>query len=388
MVDFGASRPGDMSPHGFTAPPRLVDRIRGWANRLVANPKFQSWASGTPGVRAIAKADGDQLFDLVQGFVRSQALMALVELDLLRAMRDAPRRPEELAPGADLSVDRVTLLLQAGAAMGLLRRCPDGAFMLARQGAAVLGVPGLTAMIRHHRAFYDDLADPVALLRDPSDTNLAGFWPYVFGQGADSETARRYSDLMADSQGLVAEDVLRQVSFAGIRRLMDVGGGSGAFVSAVATAYPKLSFDLFDLPAVVPEAKRRLGEAELLKRVTLHPGSFREDPLPNSGADAISLIRVLYDHSDTTVQGLLAKVYDALPPGGRLIVAEPMGGGDTPDAAGDVYFAFYTLAMGTGRARSAKRIAALCEAAGFVKLQTPSARRPFVTSVVTGTKPI
>ncbi len=76
------------------------------------------------------------------------------------------------------------------------------------------------------------------------------------------------------------------------------------------------------------------------------------------GADAISLVRVLYDHADDTVAPLLRAVHDALPPGGRVVVSEPMSGGDSPDPATDVYFSVYTLAMQTGRTRSAAEIAA------------------------------
>jgi demethylspheroidene O-methyltransferase len=139
---------------------------------------------------------------------------------------------------------------------------------------------------------------------------------------------------------------------------------------------------LMDLPEVVPTAKTALGEAGLSSRVELTGGSFREDA-PPAGADAISLIRVLYDHEDATVRALLAKVYGALPPGGRLVVSEPMAGGDRPERAGDLYFAFYTMAMGTGRARSQARIAELCAEAGFTDIRTPRPYRPFITSVVT-----
>ncbi len=113
---------------------------------------------------------------------------------------------------------------------------------------------------------------------------------------------------------------------------------------------------------------------------------FRTGPLPE-GADAISLIRVLYDHSDETVTDLLAKCYAALPSGGRLIISEPMTGGTHPTRAGDAYFALYTLAMRTGRTRSAYEIKSLCHAAGFEDVKTPAARRPFVTSCVEARKP-
>jgi len=64
-----------------------------------------------------------------------------------------------------------------------------------------------------------------------------------------------------------------------------------------------------------------------------------------------------------------------------------MSGGARPERAGDVYFAFYTMAMGTGRARSPERITALCELAGFDREAVPPVRRPYVTRVLTFAKP-
>jgi demethylspheroidene O-methyltransferase len=60
-----------------------------------------------------------------------------------------------------------------------------------------------------------------------------------------------------------------------------------------------------------------------------------------------------------------------------------MSGGDRPDPATDVYFAVYTLAMQTGRTRSAVEITALCAAAGFQDIRARRGHRPFVTSSVT-----
>jgi len=281
------------------------------------------------------------------------------------------------------------ILLQAAAALKLLRRRRDGRFALARQGAALAGVPGLTGMIRHHGAFYADMADPVALLRGDVDTQLARFWPYVFGATGTpppEHVTRTYSDLMADSQRLVAQDTLATVRLSGVRRVLDVGGGSGAFAVALCRAAPGVAATVFDLPGVAPLAEARIAAAALTERVDFLPGSFRKDPLP-AGADMITLVRVLYDHADATVATLLAQVFAALPPGGRLVISEPMAGGDRPDPAGDVYFAFYTLAMRTGRARSAARIAALCRAAGFTDLRCHRPLRSFVTSVVEARKP-
>lgn len=363
-------------------------RLSGWFHRQIAKPSFQTWASRFPLTRGIARREGAQMFDLVAGFVHSQVLMAVVELRLLHRLIDGPRAVALLAHEAGIAPERMAILLQAAAALGLVKRRRDGQFAIARKGAALLGVPGLEAMILHHRAFYRDLEDPVALLRGEVETELADFWPYVFGaRGAvDPAVTQTYSDLMADSQGLVAQDTLRIVNLSGVKRLLDVGGGSGAFALAVAQAYPDMDLMVFDLPPVVPAAVTRFEAAGLANRLTIHGGSFRNDSLPQ-GADSISLIRVLYDHADDTVHALLSKIYDTLPAGGRLIVSEPMSGGDTPEPAGDAYFAFYTMAMRTGKTRSAKDIAALCAKIGFSQITIPAAPRPYVTSVVTCVKP-
>ena len=220
------------------------------------------------------------------------------------------------------------ILLQGGAGIGVLKRKRGGRFALTRKGAALIGVPGLRQMILHHGAFYRDMEDPVALLKGETATELAGFWPYVFGASGDvdPDVTRTYSDLMADSQGLVARDTLATVSLDGVRHLADIGGGSGAFLIEVARAYPDIDLTLFDLPAVMPSAEDRIAGAGLTNRIACKGGSFREDPLP-AGVDAISLVRVLYDHDDESVQALLRKVFDALPSGGRLVVSEPMSGG-------------------------------------------------------------
>jgi demethylspheroidene O-methyltransferase len=338
-----------------------------------------------PGLRRIARAEGAAIFDLVGGFVQSQVLLAIVELRVLHHLMESPATPASLAVRVGIAPDRMAILVQAGAGLRLLRRQSDGRFALSRRGAAFLGVPGLEAMVRHHHVLYRDLADPVAFLKDQTTPELASFWPYVFGAAgaADPEVTATYSSLMADSQAMVAEDTLRLVDMSGIRHLMDVGGGTGAFLAAAGDANPGLRMTLFDLPAVVPGATARL--ARFGGRVSICPGSFRDDPLP-TGADAISLVRVLYDHADETVAALLRSAFDSLPDGGRLVVSEPMSGGARPDRITDTYFAFYTLAMRTGRTRSAAEIAGMLAGAGFSDIRIAPGYRSYVTSAVSAVR--
>jgi demethylspheroidene O-methyltransferase len=98
-------------------------------------------------------------------------------------------------------------------------------------------------MIRHHRVLYRDLSDPVALLSGKADTELSRFWAYVGGAQTldlDEATAKTYSDLMAASQAMVAEETLAAVPLTKVERMLDVGGGDGAFAEAALRAAPEI----------------------------------------------------------------------------------------------------------------------------------------------------
>jgi demethylspheroidene O-methyltransferase len=330
-----------------------------------------------PGLRHVARREGEAIFDVVAGFCHSQFLMALVELGTLSRLARGAADEAELARSAGVPPERMQVLLRGARSLGLIR-LRRGQARLTMRGAALAAVPGLPDMIAHHTILYRDLADPAAFFRGETETELADFWPYVFGAGAaeDPDRAARYSHLMADSQVLVAEDTIALAGFGRSRHLMDVGGGTGAFLHAVGAAHSGLKLTLFDLPAVVPGAVARLGS-----RAEIRAGSFRDDPLPR-GADTITLVRVLYDHADETVAALLRAVHTALPPGGRLVVSEPMAG----SRAGDAYFALYCMAMRTGRVRTPAEIARLMTGAGFVVTDAPATRRPFVTTVLQGVR--
>ena len=101
----------------------------------------------------------------------------------------------------------------------------------------------------------------------------------------------------------------------------------------------------------------------------------------------MSLVRVVHDHDDTAVQRLLRAVHAALPPGGTLLLAEPMAGTAQAPAMGDAYFGWYLLAMGSGRPRTAAELSALLRGAGFVDIRQRPTRIPLQTSVLTARRP-
>lgn len=353
-----------------------------WRNRLVANPRFQRAAAASPFTRFVARRRARALFDLCAGFVYSQVLLACVRLRLFEVLAEGPARAGQLATRLDLTPEATQRLLRAAAGLKLLRALPDDRFALDDLGASVLGNPSVAAFVEHHALLYDDLRDPVALLRRETRTRLSQFWPYAEGRSADAEACAAYSGLMAQSQQLIAEDVLDAYPFGEHSSLLDIGGGEGAFVAAVAARHPGLGLQILDLPPVAQRARDRLA-SQGLARVEVRAGSF-VDPPPAGVADLVTLIRVLHDHDDAMAMAALRAAYQALTPGGALLVAEPMA--DTPgaEAIGEAYFGFYLLAMGSGRARRRAELTGMFQEAGFVEVRHLPSLRPMFASVMIG----
>ena len=359
------------------------DRLRDWQQNLEIDAGFRAWAARFPLTRPIARRRARSLFDLCTGFVYSQTLLAAVQLRLFETLRDAPLPLPVLAARLQLSEAAAQCLLRATDSLRLTARRRDGRHGIGPLGTALLGDPGIVAMVQHHATLYRDLADPVALLRrDGGGTGLAGYWAYARASAPpDPAQVAAYTRLMAATQPMISAEILAAYDLSQHRRLLDVGGGDGSFLAAAGRSAPSLEVHLFDLPAVLPQAEARLGEAGLLPRARLHGGSFRTDPLP-VGCDAISLVRVVHDHDDLVAQDLLRKAYEALPAGGRLLLAEPMAETPGAEAMGGAYFGFYLFAMGSGRPRSAAELTTMLRTAGFGRVRELPTALPLLTRVL------
>ncbi|MEL0210489.1 MAG: methyltransferase [Novosphingobium sp.] len=363
------------APQLAITPPRWRQRWVRWRNRVLQDHAFQYWAARLPFFAAVSRRRAASAFDLVAGFCYSQVLLAAVQAGLLELLDSGPKDGAELARSTGLSRDAALRLVRAAAALDLAEEVAPGCWMLGQQGAALLSNPGALAMVRHHPLLYNDLADPLALLRQDraSATRLSDFWHYT--SKTEGRKSQDYSELMAGSQAMVAREALAAYPFGRHRRLLDIGGGHGAFVKAVAQACPHLACGVFDLPPVLAGCDRDMTD------VSLHPGDFFASPLP-TGYDCMTLVRILHDHDDDRCLAILQAARAALPPGGKLVIAEPMSGARDAKAMGDAYFGLYLWAMNSGRPRTAKEYEALASAAGFSRCFGRPTAMPIIASVI------
>jgi demethylspheroidene O-methyltransferase len=312
-------------------------------------------------------------------------LVACVRLRVCEILFEGPQPLAALAERLALPPGVAARLLDAAVSLRLAARRGPDRYGLGPLGAALVGNPGIAAMVEHHGALYADLRDPVALLRgELHDTELARYWPYATAGAPAALGAERvaaYTALMSASQSLVAGDVLDAYPLSRHRCLLDVGGGDGSFLVAAGARAPALRLTLFDLPAVAERARARFAAAGLADRATAIGGDFLAGALP-PGADIVSLVRVLHDHDDAGAATLLRAVRGALPPEGVVLIAEPMAGTRGAEPVADAYFGFYLLAMGRGRARTPAEIGSLLRRTGFGGVRLVATRRPLQVRLI------
>lgn len=367
-----------------TAPWGWRERWQMQMDRWLTSPRFREWASRFIGTRPVARHRARELFDVVAGFVYSQWLFACVELRLFERMAEGPLSAVQLARESQMPLLSAQRLLDAAVALKLARPRapgPDGepTYGLGSLGAAMVGNEAVTAMVQHHHTLYRDLVDPLALLRSGRGSGeLARYWAYAKDQAPgvlDATRTAPYSALMSASQPLVAGQVLDAYPIRRHRHLLDLGGGEGVFASEALARAPSLKATVFDLPAVAESARLRFARLGLADRAQAYGGDFHGDPLP-SGADIVSLVRVIYDHDDGPALSILKAARRALQPGGTLLLAEPMAATAGAEPMGAAYFGMYLLAMGSGRSRSAAQLTALLHGAGFTEVRERATALP------------
>ncbi|EAU40220.1 Hydroxyneurosporene methyltransferase CrtF [Fulvimarina pelagi HTCC2506] len=367
--------------NGSKAP--FAVRWRDRRNRILLDQRFHKLAMKFGIGRFFARRSAQKLFDLTAGFIYSQVLAAGIRAGLFEHLAKGPTSPAETARAIGLPDDGTRRLLAASASLDLADKLSDGRFMLGPQGAALLANPGIAAMVRHHDAIYADLADPLKALETRGGGELAKLWDYK-GPDQDRPTGEteRYTALMTASQDLVAAETLRVFNISGYTRILDIGGGSGRFLTHVATRNANAELHLLDRKTVADLAREALRSHPASHRFTVHGGNFLDAPLPD-GCDLITLVRILHDHDDDIVLALLDRISHALRPSrGTLLISEPMADERARSRIGDAYFNIYLHAMGTGRPRTPSELTRFLERTGFSRIRHLSTGMPIATSAL------
>jgi hypothetical protein len=275
----------------------------------------------------------------------------------------------------------VRSLLAALVAMGLVRQetgepaSIPPRFSLAAEASAYLvrGKPGwLGGLIDLE---VESFLSPAALLdamRKDRATVYGDADPWEAHE-LDPERARRFTRAMHSVSERPAAGLAEVAELGGVRRLLDVGGGSGALSIALAGAHPQLECVIWDL-AVVCEAVREYvlgadeGRGDLVRRVTAEPGDMFREAFPR-GFDAILLSQILHDWSFETGRTLLCKAAEALPPGGLVLIHEKLVDEDGSGPLANALVHLDMLVWTEGQQFTEGELRAMLGDAGFTSIE-------------------
>ena len=158
----------------------------------------------------------------------------------------------------------------------------------------------------------------------------------------DDEMLAAFIGAMHAIGSQMASRVISTLDLSGKKKLLDVGGGSGVYTIAALKAAPQLRATLFDNPKVVKIAEAKLKEEGLADRVELVAGDFYKNQLP--GAHDVALLSaIIHQNSREQNVALYRKIYEALVPGGTLIIRDFVMSEDHTQPPDGTFFAINML---------------------------------------------
>jgi 2-hydroxy-4-(methylsulfanyl)butanoate S-methyltransferase len=273
--------------------------------------------------KAIESAE--DLSSIAFGFMASKALFAGLHVDIFSVLADGPKSAEELAKAADIPINRIVILTTALASVGLLtisddkkiQNSPAAQSFLSKQSKYDFG-----DYLRYQidQQMYPFLLQLNAVMKgNLSEDAIASYRHWM----TDEEQASVYSESQHAGSLGPGRTLARKVDLSNATTLLDVGGGTGAMTISLCTEYENLQATIIDFPNVAEIGWRFISEAGLVDRVRYIPGNAIEVQWPGN-QHAILMSYLMSGVPGDDVEGLLQKAFEALSPGGKLMVHDFM----------------------------------------------------------------
>jgi 2-hydroxy-4-(methylsulfanyl)butanoate S-methyltransferase len=318
---------------------------------------------------------------IAYGFMASKALFAGLEIGLFAHLSGGPLGVAELAARSGVAPHRMRTLVRALAAVGLLvedgERCANAPAAQHHLAGAGLG--------EYYRLQVGRQIYPALTHLDAGIAGTGAAFDTLGGLLADPEQARTFTAAQHGGSLDAARVLADRLALGGATRLLDVGGGSGAFAIALCRRNPGLHATVLDHPAVVAIAREYRDEAGLAERIdTLDGDAVRSDWPPDQNVVLMSYL--LSALGEAEIDTVLAKARTCLRPGGLLIVHDFMLDDDGPGpTAAALWFLQYLAYSDDAVSFTAAELTGRLHGAGFAP-EPAEVLIPEITRVVTAQK--
>lgn len=277
----------------------------------------------------------------------SCALHAAVHLDLFSLLADSDMDIQMLAGKLGCPTRGLEMLITAMCSLNLLRRQGDLCRLtpFSRQYLCRRSPDYLGHILEHHRhlvpswAHLDEAVLTAAPVRNRSSSETASV-----------EERKSFLMGMYNMANMQAEQCVPHIDLTGRTKLLDVGGGTGAYAIHFCRHNPDLSATVFDLPTSQPFATQVIAQSGMKERIAFQAGDFTRDPLPN-GFDVAWLSQILHGAGTEESSRIVTKATQALVPGGVLLIQEFIVDNDRNGPAFPALFGLNML-VGTAEGQS------------------------------------
>lgn len=322
------------------------------------------------------------ILPMVTKFQESRILLTAAEMDVFTLLEKNPLSAGEIAEKTNATERGIALLLNAVVSLGLLEKKEDK-YICTDEVAAALSTSSKTSIM----PFVKLAAGGWKRWSELTDIVRRGKGP-IKGPAFDIDHSEQeaFTGAMHAAAYKLAPAIVAAIKPGHAKRLLDVGGGSGSYTQAFLEASPGLRATIFDLPPVITLAQSRLATTGLLDRINFIAGNFYKDALP-TGYDLALLSAVIHQNSPEENTELYRKIFQALQPGGRLVVRDHIMNAEHTQPAGGAFFAVNMLVVTAGgRTYSYEEIKSSLESVGYIKVNLiqPDER---MTGLVEGLKP-
>ncbi len=280
------------------------------------------------------------IMDIATGFQRARPLLTAFELDLFTVLNDEPKTSDQVAAAVGADPRATDRLMNALTALGLLEK-HGGHFSNgpAASKHLVKGKPDYMAGLRHTAHLWNTWSNLTETVRRGTPA------PRPPTNDRGEEWLRAFIAAMHWRARASAPLVVNLLDLDGVSRVLDVGGGSGAY--AMAFARRGISAVVFDLPNVLPLTRAYVQNEGLSAEVETVPGDYLRDSLPG-GFDLVFLSAIVHSNSFDENRALIAKAAGALRAGGQVVVQEFLM---NEDRSGPLQPALFALNMLVGTER-------------------------------------
>jgi SAM-dependent methyltransferase len=323
-----------------------------------------------------------RLQNIAQSYGQSAALMAAVEVGMFTAISKGAGTYEEVAKTLDIHPANAERLMVMLCAAGLLEKT-QGRHNNAADVERFL-VEGNTGYMGPWITFTKPQWNEWGRLSEHIRTKELKVMGSI--ETFTVADARRYHHATYSIGIGAGRRFVRQVDLAGRQRIMDIGGGSGAYCIAAAKEHAGLRAVVLDLAVVCEVTREFISENGVADRVEAQACNFTRDPFPTD-CDVAIMASNLPMYSREMIASVIKKTHDALLPGGEMHLIGETTNDDRTGPWGPAYWGLgQAIGDSLGLAHSEADVIGYFQAAGFADVGV----HEFIAgslSRIAGTKP-